>query len=356
MELSLKPDLQQALERVEAYWHHEALGRPCIAVTAPRPNGEPVPEPASIEQKWLDFDYRVEAAVISTANTYWGGEAIPMVMPNLGPDVFAAFLGAELQFHETTSWATPFIADWASAPDLEFDPSNKWYQKTLELTRALAEAGEGKFLAGITDIHSGGDALAAMSGQEMLAVGLMDAPDNVRKAMDQVLAAWHPIYDGLFEACRGPELGSISWLRAHSRGKFSALQCDFCCIISEAMFEEFLLPEISAEAAHLDNSLYHLDGPLAIRHVEALCSIEELDGIQWTPGAGQKPMRDWAPLLKKIQDLGKCVYIGAPCDDVLGIVEQLDPGMLFIVTNARSAEDADALVRAAEDVCRGRRV
>ena len=349
MELSLKPDLSSALERIEAYWHHEDMGRPCIAVRAPQPNARPVPAPASLEQKWLDVDYRVRSALVSTANTYWGGEAIPMVMPNLGPDVFTGFLGAELEFHETTSWAVPFVHDWRDAPDLAFDPSNKWYGKMLELTRALAEAGEGKFLVGITDIHSGGDALAAMSGQETLALGLIDAPQNVRRAMDQVLAAWYPIYDGLFEACRGPELGSTSWLVAHSKGKFSALQCDFSCLISEPMFQEFLLPEIAAEAAHLDNSLYHLDGPLAIRHVEALCSIPQLDGIQWTPGAGQKPMREWAPLLRRIQELGKCVYVGAPYEEVIPLVERLDPSMLFIVTHARTPEDADALLRAAED-------
>lgn len=354
MELSLKPDLQPALERIEAYWHHEAIGRSCIAVTAPKPDAKALPEPTSIQQKWQDFDYRVEAALVSTANTYWGGEAIPTVMPNLGPDVFTAFFGAELEFHESTSWAIPFIDDWANAPELHFDPSNTWYQKTLELTRALAAAGDGKFLAGITDIHSGGDALAAMGGQEPLALALIDAPAKVRRAMGQTLAAWYSIYDGLFAACRGPELGSISWLRAYSKGKFSALQCDFSCIISEAMFEEFLLPEIAAEAAHLDNSLYHLDGPLAIRHVEALCSIEELGGIQWTPGAGQKPMREWVPLLKRIQDLGKCVYIGARYQDVIPIVERLDPGMLFIVTSAKAPEDADALLKAAENACRGR--
>jgi hypothetical protein len=34
---------------------------------------------------------------------------------------------------------------------------------------------------------------------------------------------------------------------------------------------------------------------------------------------------------------------------VIPLVERLDPSMLFIVTHARTPEDADALLRAAED-------
>ena len=37
----------------------------------------------------------------------------------------------------------------------------------------------------------------------------------------------------------------------------------------------------------LDHSLYHLDGPDAIKHVPALMELEKLDALQWTCGAGQ---------------------------------------------------------------------
>jgi len=36
MELSLKPNLDEALERWRAFWHQEIIGRPCVAVTAPK--------------------------------------------------------------------------------------------------------------------------------------------------------------------------------------------------------------------------------------------------------------------------------------------------------------------------------
>ena len=62
----------------------------------------------------------------------------------------------------------------------------------------------------------------------------------------------------------------------------------------------FVLPTLTRQIGWLDHSLYHLDGPDAIRHLPAIMEIDELDALQWTAGAA-KP--DGAsPVLYKIYD------------------------------------------------------
>ena len=84
------------------------------------------------------------------------------------------------------------------------------------------------------------------------------------------------------------------------------------------MFEEFFIPSIRFQCETAEHSIYHLDGPGAIQHLDSLLDISSLNGIQWVPlpGVGAKPMLEWLPLLKKIQESGKCLHIGCPCKDV----------------------------------------
>ena len=75
-------------------------------------------------------------------------------------------------------------------------------------------------------------------------------------------------------------------------------------MIGPEMFAEFVLPHLKQEMAQLDAVEYHLDGPGAIKHLEALCSIEKLEVVQWVPGAGNE-RQDWTSLFRRIDQLGK---------------------------------------------------
>jgi len=58
-------------------------------------------------------------------------------------------------------------------------------------------------------------------------------------------------------------------------------------MLSPAHFREFVQPALRKQLESLDHSLYHLDGPDAVRHVPALMELEKLQALQWTCGAGQ---------------------------------------------------------------------
>jgi len=79
-----------------------------------------------------------------------------------------------------------------------------------------------------------------------------------------------------------------------------------------AMFDEFFKEYVEKEAALLDHSIYHLDGPGALCHVASICASPHLDAIQWVPGAGNKALPEWPDVLRKVQNLGKASGSTAP--------------------------------------------
>ncbi len=89
--------LARALARHEAFWRGELEEGPLMWVTAANAKPGPViPEPASEEELWTNIDYVIASTEASLARTHFAGDALPVFCPWLGPDQFAAWLGAEL--------------------------------------------------------------------------------------------------------------------------------------------------------------------------------------------------------------------------------------------------------------------
>jgi hypothetical protein len=106
-------------------------------------------------------------------------------------------------------------------------------------------------------------------------------------------------------------------------------------MISPAMFERFVLPDLVACCDHLDHGFYHLDGKGEIPHLDHLLAIERLRGIQWIPGDGQPPPQDWLPLLKRIRDGGKLCQVFVSPEGARTIVQNLGGrGFYLVITGA----------------------
>ena len=191
MELALKPDFEQAVERLEAWWHCEVIDRPCIQFTTAK-DGDfpPMPdrEHATLRDRWMDVEYNVGRAAAGLTRREYIGESFPSYMPNLGPDICAALLGAELEFMPGTSWPEPFVEDWAS---VDFTPQydSAYWQTIRDMTALSLDMGEGRFITAITDLHTNGDLLSAIRGREEICLDVMDQPEELRKAIDAVGAA-----------------------------------------------------------------------------------------------------------------------------------------------------------------------
>ena len=81
-------------------------------------------------------------------------------------------------------------------------------------------------------------------------------------------------------------------------------------MISPEMFGEFVLPELRQSCKRLERSFYHLDGKGELPHLPQLLEIEELDGIQWVPGAGNGTPLDWLDVYRMIAAADKKMWVG----------------------------------------------
>ena len=99
----------------------------------------------------------------------------------------------------------------------------------------------------------------------------------------------------------------------------------------------------------MEASIYHLDGPGAIQHLDSLLSIDELPAIQWVHGAGNGPMARWIPLLKRIQEAGKGVVCRCAIEEVPEMMRELSSKGLYMTTSARTEDEARECLRKMKD-------
>ncbi len=345
-QLEYKPDWPQAARRIEAWWEREIVDRVPIQVSAPRDRqmGTPPTAPEGIAERWTNVEYVLDAADYRMRSTYYAGDSYPQYYANLGPDIFAGYLGCPIEFGENTSWSFPIVGDWNEAPPLRLDPANRWWQLTLELTRASVERFAGKCILGLTDLHGGLDAVAALRDPQTLALDLIDHPTEVMRAVDDLIPVWFEVYEGTHRIIREASPGTTSWLTTWSPGRSYPVSCDFICMISRSMFESFVRKDIEAEIGWLDRAIFHLDGPQALRHVDALLAMPRINAIQWVPGANSGPAMQWVPVLRRMQAAGKAIHMSVEPDEVLPLLAALDPRGVMLQTRVESAGEADSLV------------
>lgn len=330
LQLAYKPDAAEAQRRLRAYWQGEIVDRSCVSVRAPKDGAKPAWRSLIVAE---DFDLpgAIDRYEAWASQMFFGGESMPALMPNYGPDQWAGFLGARLTLvpEMDTSWAEPCISDWAEAQPLALDSANRWWKAIVDLTRLAAERGQGRFLLSTIDTHSNLDCLAALRGAEWLCMDVIEQPDEVLRALRQVDALYRPVYDAVFEAGRMQASGSTSWLDLWSEGRTQAIQCDFSCMISPEHFRKFALPSLEYEMSWLDHAVYHMDGPGQIRHLDDLLALPNLHTIQWVPGAGQPPAPAWLDLLQRIQRAGKAVQVLVSVEEVKAMYTKLAPERTF---------------------------
>ncbi|MCX8171192.1 MAG: uroporphyrinogen decarboxylase family protein [Candidatus Bathyarchaeota archaeon] len=343
-------DFETIKQRFDAFWNREVIDRPLIYITAPRKPERSItlPEVKTIEEKWTNIDYVLKKAELYFESTVFLGDALPHYCPNLGPNQLTAFLGGELIFlDEHTSWVKPFL-NTLEGFEPYLNKSNKWWRRIDEIMDAVCKVAEGNFLVGIPDLHYGGDALAAMIGTRNLVRALYTHPKEVKRIISRLTEICIEVFEAFYQKISRIQSGSISWIPAYSRGKFLPLQDDFSGLVSPKTFREFFLEEQIILSKHLDNSIFHLDGPMALGNLDALLEVDSIDGIQWVPGAGSPPASKWIHICQKILDSGKCLYISCEPWEVKIMLEKLKHGGLFLQTWCRDEDEAYRVLKIVE--------
>ena len=179
---------------------------------------------------------------------------------------------------------------------------------------------------------------------------IYDNPDKILKAAEIIDFAWMKCYSNLREIIKASgQIGHGAWLGLWCETSYYPLQCDFAAMISPDDFERFVMPSMIRTCNFLDHSVFHLDGPDCIVHLDHLLSLSRLDGIQWVPGDGSSPVWDdiWFPLYEKIQAADKNLVINGvnTTDNVLKLCKNLSSKGLFITISLDSTEEACELIK-----------
>lgn len=354
-----RQDMDEVRKRLTTWWNGGDIGRPAMHVLAPRSEPLDIGVPAMAEPDgWQthystsDFDYRVNQGLRQFAGQHCLGDSVPMVTPALAPNCLALYLGCRGVEMPGTVWCEPCI-DQPEDARFDFDPDNFYWRFTHRLADAWLARGAGEFLIAFPDLIEGLDTLAAMYGSEKLLTDLIDRPDWVRACLRRITDHYFHCYDILYDKIRDEVGGSIFW--AWAPGRMTKLQCDFSAMISPEMFGEFMVPVLTEMTERVSYSMYHWDGPGAIKHLDHLLKIPRLDMIQWTPGAGAEPPDHarWWPLYHRIIDAGKKVFCTS-CQgtDSLGAMKsEFGPDLkqFLIAMSVKSPREADEVLDLASD-------
>jgi 5-methyltetrahydrofolate--homocysteine methyltransferase len=181
------------------------------------------------------------------------------------------------------------------------------------MIRRAATLSRGEFLVCIPDLVESVDILAAMRGPQAFCYDLVDMPERIRPRLTQLDDLYFRFYDPMYEAAKTPDDGvAYTAFCIWGPGKTAKVQCDFAALMSPAQFTEFMIPSLEKQCAVLDHSLYHLDGPDAIKHLDALMALKDLDALQWTAGSGKPDSASecWYPIYDKVKKAGKSLWVG----------------------------------------------
>ena len=299
-------------ETYTAYWDG-SIDRAVagVAVREKPPCREISPDHLLTQKNCNRFDLSPDAiadAIEANLSQYrFYGDAFPMFnMDCFGPGVAAAFLGADVDNKTGNVWFHPHTLRSAADLHFEYNPDNPWLLRVKEIYRRTRDRFEGNILMGMTDLGGVLDILSVFRPGENLLFDLYDEPQEVKRLIGEIESLWMRFYWELHE-----EIGFAytDWSNLYSETPSYIIQSDFTYMISPSMFEEFALPTLRKNCRELDRTIYHLDGPGELPHLELLLSIPELNAIQWIPGEGNPPCDSYIDVYRKIRDAGKRIQL-----------------------------------------------
>jgi hypothetical protein len=351
MEIEGMPQFDMAMKRVYAWFENEIIDRPPIRFQAHNAFLDSASEDLtnlSWEEKeawWFDVETQVSLFLKSIEGRRFYGETFPVYFPNLGPDVYSAFYGAELKFGETTSWSEPIVREWEDVERLEFYWDNVYFKKLEELTQCALERCKNKALVGYTDLHPGLDCVAAWRSPQQLCLDMIEAPEKVEELAEIAIADFEMIYNHFDRMIKDAGQLSVSWMGIPTFGRMHIPSCDFSTLISPAFFKRFGLPVLEKEVKTMTHNVFHVDGSGVAKHLDTILSVPEIHAIQWVQGVGDDyPIMQWVPFIKELQAMNIPVIVDLSKDDLDEFVDTMDPQGLFLWVATESEEEEKTLL------------
>ncbi|MBT3271819.1 MAG: trimethylamine corrinoid protein 2 [Spirochaetales bacterium] len=309
------PQWDETKERFISWWAGGSLGSPLIRIVAKNPAGADSPEPPSPSDPQdfhLNGDYHLAKTRNGLSSDRYLADAFPHTTVNMGAGSLALYIGSEPVFDFNTVWFNEFVENWKTTPRFEYNEKNPWWILHQEIIRKMVKSARGEFYIDIPDIIENLDILASVRGAQNLCIDLMDCPEEISRRIDEINSIYFNYYNRMYDIVKDTD-GSSSYtaFSVWGPGKTVKLQSDFSAMMSPDQFKDMVVPSLRHQCINTDSSVYHLDGPDAIRHVDSLMSISELNALQWTAGAGHPDggWEGWFDIYRKVRKAGKALHI-----------------------------------------------
>ncbi|MBZ0303809.1 MAG: hypothetical protein K8J31_28975 [Anaerolineae bacterium] len=339
--LEFCPEFPQLAARHEAFWAGE-LAYPLLLASANTRPSRPITRRLDLldqPDRWL------AEKILDLSLTRRIGDSLPFIRADFGPVMLGGLFGAPVSFQSDTTWTHAFIDDaWSNAPDWCIAPDNAFWIQLQTLAARLAADGRGRYLACTPDLGGSADVLLNLRGATPLALDVIDQPEQIAQAVQAIYPTWQQTFTMLYETIVGQGTGLCHWHLLWSNEPYMIPACDFSALIRPERFRTLFLDDIRRQAITAGRAIFHLDGPDAARHIDALLELDALHAIQYTPGAGTPSALAKVDLYRKIQAKGKSVLVFCPFDEVLALCQTLDPSRLAIqVESVPDVASLDAL-------------
>ncbi len=345
--LACCPAFPEIAARFERWWSRGATDRPVVMGAYNAQPDRPVTRRLDLlhqPEAWLSAKQRDLSQLRPV------GDALPSIRADLGPAALGPLLGAPARAAATedTVWTDAFIDDdWSNVPDWNLREDNVWWRTLRRLVDRVVEDARGRYLVCLPDIGGAPDALLNMRGAERLCLDVLEQPARIVEAVEQIYPAWRRIIQWLYDRILRAGCAPVHWLGVWSSEPYVLPTCDFNYMLGPEHFRQLLLPGVAHLTETTGRALFHLDGPAATRHAEALLELPHLHAIQFTPGTGTPSALVWVDMFRAIQRRGRSVLVVCPAHEALSLCEHLEPEGLALILDG----PGDAITSAYGKIC-----
>lgn len=336
--------MKQVYENHARWWKGE-LDRPLVKITVPDAYPEiPTEAPSLSQATCMDLQWTPEQVIDATdavlSRQEYLGDAFPFVnFDAFGPGVVAAFAGgARMDNSSGNVWFFPDREREIEDIHVAYDPDNDILRRIKALYRAGLEKWKGAVIMGMPDLGGVMDVAATLRGSQNLLMDVIEAPEEVVRLCAEIQAAWYEAYEDVSKLL-WPQVYNSCWSGLLSKPSSYVIQCDFSYMISGQMFREFAMDTLRNDTRRISHLIYHLDGIGALRHLDDLLTLEQLDAIQWVFGAGQPQAEHWLDVYRKIEAAGKQYQICGEPENNLNVIRELH-GSPYITHSIAAREEA----------------
>lgn len=317
----LKVDCDDVRKRHRAFWQHKLSDFPLLYIKANKEKYDPaisLDKNKSHKDYELDLNWHVNHCCNQVLKYDFLFDSMPMAGVMFGRDItnMGVLCGEDFDIHPVSEFITfKNNPNFIFKPTPEFKKELPFVQKVLEIYQGIA-----KNLGQLACINppTTADAITTMSmvmGTDQFMRSLYKHPGAIKKKAMELNCLFYSFYNFIYQYLLDCGYGeSASWFPVFAEGKFDSIRSDVSVMLSNKMFDEFVLPTVENACSYMEYSMFNLDSVNLIRFIESLSSIKKLKGIYWNIEPWLNNITEYLPNLKRIKELG--LLLALPCKDV----------------------------------------